>query len=345
MMDDGIADGVTPERYSRQVLFGGIGEAGQRRIGAAHVVLVGCGAIGAASADRLGRAGVGRITVIDRDFVEVSNLQRQTLFTEEDARQRLPKAVAAQRRLRQINSEIAVEPVVADVTARTVARLVGRPDVVVDGSDNFETRFLLNDYCVREGVPWVYGGAVGGEGRAMGIIPGRTACLRCAMEELPTPGSTATCDQAGVLGATTGAVGALQSAAALRILVGGTAESRIVILNVWTGEARSVALSRRSDCAACGRREFPFLDGKAASLATVMCGRRMVQITPAQETTLDLAALAERLRATGEASYNGFLLTVKEGELEMTLFPDGRALVKGTEAEAKARAFYARVMG
>ena len=334
---------MSGDRYSRQVLFSGIGEAGQRKIGAAHAVIVGCGAIGGASAERLARAGVGRLTLIDRDFIELSNLQRQSLFTEEDARQRMPKAVAAQRRLRQINSEIVIEPRVGDVTARTIGRLVGRPDVVVDGADNFETRFLLNDYCVREGVPWVYGGAVAGEGRAMAIVPGRTACLRCAMEEPPAAGRLATCDQVGILGAATGAVGALQSAAALRILTGDApAESRLIILDVWTGEARSVALSRRADCAACGKREFAFLNGAAMLASTVLCGRNMVQITPATETKLDLQALAAKSK---EGTCNGFLLTVKEGDLEMTVFPDGRALIRGTQDEAAARAMYARVLG
>jgi adenylyltransferase/sulfurtransferase len=333
---------VSEGRYSRQALFRGIGEAGQRRIAAAHVVIVGCGAIGSTSADRLARAGVGRLTLIDRDFVELSNLQRQTLYTEEDARRRLPKVVAAQRRLGEINSGVAVTAQAADVTARTVARLVGRPEVVVDGTDNFETRFLLNDYCVREGVPWVYGGAVGGEGRAMAVMPGRTACLRCAVDLPPPAGGTPTCDHVGVLGATTGAVGALQSAAALRILVGEGVESRVTVLNVWTGEARSVALQRRADCPACARREFPFLDGRSASCAVTLCGRNLVQITPAADAALDLGALAVRL---GEAEYNGFLLTVREGELEMTIFPDGRALVKGTQDESRARAFYARRMG
>ena len=286
------------------------------------------------------------LTLVDRDFVERSNLQRQSLYTEEDAASRLPKAVAAERRLRAINSEIEIVPLTADVTARTISRLAGRPDVLVDGSDNFETRFLLNDYCVREGIPWVYGGAVGAEARAMALRPGLSACLRCAMEELPPPGSVPTCDHAGVLGGTTGAVGALQSAAALRLLAGDRGwEGRMTSLNVWTGEARSALLARRADCPACGRGLFPFLDGRALPRAVAFCGRNLVQITPPEEARLDLPALAARLRPAGGADYNGFLLTLRDEGLELNLFPDGRALIKGTQDEARARAFYARVMG
>ena len=336
------------ERYSRQVLFGGIGEEGQRRLRGARALVVGCGALGSAQVETLARAGVGRLRIVDRDFVEESNLQRQTMFTERDARERVPKAVAAARRIAEINSDVACEAEVADVNRSNVERLVDACDVVLDGTDNFATRFLVNDACVKHGVPWVYGAAVGSYGVTLTVRPNVTPCLRCVFPEVPAAGTAPTCDTAGVIMPVISIVAAVQVAEALKLLTG-RAESlhgRLMQFDVWRNEWRQINVGARApDCPACGLRRFESLEAEAGDLTTVLCGRNAVQVSPHAATSLDLDALARRLSAAGEVKANEYLVRLRAGGYELTVFKDARAIVRGTDDAAVARTVYARYVG
>lgn len=333
------------ERYSRQILFHGIGEAGQERLLASHAAIVGCGALGTVHAAALARAGVGRLTIIDRDYVEASNLQRQWLFEEADASAALPKAVAAAQRLRAINSSVIADAAVADLTPANIAELLEGAHIVLDGTDNFEARFLLNDYCVSRGVPWIYGAAVGSYGLTMPVLPGRTACLRCVYPEPPGSGQP-TCDTAGVLNAATGAVACMQAGAALRILCGAfpDAAARITTVDVWTGEARQTGPPPRDpECPACALHRYDFLNG-ARRAPVSLCGRNAVQIHE-RSRPLDLAELGRRLSSLGEVRANEFALRFVAAPYELTVFADGRAIIKGTQDVSVARGLYARYVG
>ncbi len=349
---------MTPEqreKYSRQILFEGLGEAGQEKLLASSAVLVGCGALGTASANLLVRAGVGRLRIVDRDFVEASNLQRQTLFEEADAREALPKAVAAERRLRAINSDVRVEGIVEDVTSENAEELLGEFPLIVDGTDNFETRLLLNDAAISMGVPWIYAAAVGSYGVTMAILPGETACLACLLES-PEHGTKAdgavlgaedTCDTAGVLNAAVGVVASIQAAEATKLLAGkvGALNGRLISCDVWTGKFQSIRVARNPDCRACVRRELKYLRGSAQPHIS-MCGRDSVQIHQ-RGRRIDLAELGKRLGATANGSVrrNEHLLRFEAAPYEMTVFADGRAIVKGTHDPAVARSLYARYIG
>lgn len=338
----------TGDRYSRQRLFRPIGDAGQERLRASRATLIGCGALGTHIAQHLVRAGVGLVRICDRDFVEFDNLQRQVLFDEEDARRRMPKAAAAAERLRGANSDVTIEPQVTDVTPANVLELIDGADVVVDGTDNFITRFLLNDVCVREGLPWVYGGCVSSHGMVLAVLPGETPCFTCVVPDLPPPGSTATCDTAGVIGPAVGVVAALQSAEVLKILVGDreAVHRGLTTIDLWTNEFRALRVPRDPSCRACGQRDFRYLESALeAGTTTVLCGRNAVQITPPPGTQLDLAELEQRLAQLGPVRQNPYLLCFRQGELEATLFADGRAVVKGTDEPSAAKAFYARYVG
>ena len=333
------------ERYSRQILFPGIGEEGQERLLDAHAAIAGCGALGSFHAAALARAGAGRITIIDRDYVEPSNLQRQWLFDESDAAQALPKAAAAARALARINSGIEVRPVVADLTPENIADLLAGADVILDGTDNFDTRFLLNDYAVSRGVPWIYGAAVGSYGLTMPVIPGRTACFRCVYPE-PPGGVQPTCETAGILNAAISLVASLQVAAALKILCGKPemVAARITTIDVWEGGIREVNQPAPDpDCPACGRREFPYLEGRRRPPVT-LCGRNAVQVHE-RARPLDLLELQSRLAPLGEVRANPYALRFFTPPYEITVFPDGRAIVKGTADPALARSLYARYIG
>ena len=332
-------------RYAKQVLFSSVGPSGQERIARSTVTLVGLGALGNVIAGQLARAGVGRLRLVDRDFVELSNLQRQTLFDEQDAQQRLPKAIAAAAHLRAANSEVDIEPHVADLTAHNAESLLQGSDLVLDGTDNLETRFLVNDVCVKLGLPWIYGGAVGASGMTMTIVPGLTPCLRCLIDHAPSPGLMPSCDTEGILAATTGVVGSLQVAAALRLLASGKPQEGLLTLDVWEREFHHLGLERRSDCPCCVERRFEYLAGERTSWTTVLCGRNSVQIVPPEEAEISLEALQERLTPIGVTSYNGFLLSLQVGEREIVVFPTGRAIVRGTTDEAEARTLYARYVG
>lgn len=338
-------DRETAERYSRQILFAGIGEQGQQKLLDSSAVVVGCGALGSAAAGLLVRAGVGRVRIVDRDFVELSNLQRQTLFDEADARDSLPKAVAAERKLRAMNSSAAVEGVVADLTPRNALELLTGFSILLDGADNFETRFLLNDAAIRLRVPWIYAAVVAGYGVTMAVEPGHTACLACLVEPGRGAGVEETCDTAGILNSAAALISALQVAAALRRLVSGPPEAaRLLSADVWTGRFQSLAVERNPDCRACVRSDLRYLEGQAQPHIT-MCGRDSVQIHE-RARRLDLPALGRRLeRTAGEVRSNEFLLRFRVAPYEVTVFADGRAIVKGTKDPAVARSLYARYIG
>jgi molybdopterin/thiamine biosynthesis adenylyltransferase len=330
------------DRYSRQILFHGIGEAGQEALLRSHAVIAGCGALGSFQAAALARAGVGRITIVDRDYVEPSNLQRQWLFEEEDAREALPKAVAAERRILRINSTVAVRGIIADLIPTNAEELLDGAGVILDGTDNFETRYLINDFCVSRGIPWIYGGAVGSYGLEMPVIPFRTACLRCVYPDPPT-GVQPTCETAGVLNAIVSAVASLQVADALKILCGRAHLIRALIttIDVWENRIRQIpAPERDPDCPACGRREFTYLEESALPPVT-LCGRNAVQIRGAGRP-IDLAELRARLEPLGDVRANEYVLRLIMAPYEITVFPDGRAIVKGTSDTGVARSLYAR---
>jgi adenylyltransferase/sulfurtransferase len=333
------------ERYSRQILFAGIGEAGQRRLAQARAVIVGCGATGSALAALLARAGVGTLRIIDRDYVEASNLQRQSLFDEADAAASLPKAIAAARKLASFNSEIAIEPEVADLTPENIERLLSGTQLLLDGTDNFETRYLLNDFAVQRGLPWIYCAAVGSYGLTMNILPGETACLACLFPE-PPQGALETCETAGVLGPAVTLVAAAAAAEALKLLAGARAQMRRSLLSwdCWSNQTSALqAGGPRPECRACGRRQFVHLAGEGRPHIT-LCGRNSVQIHE-RRRPLDFAAMSERLRPHGTVRHNEFVLKFWREPYEFTLFPDGRAIIKGTSDLAMARSLYARYIG
>lgn len=336
-------------RYSRQVLFREIGESGQKRLAQGRALVVGCGALGCAIAEILVRAGVGRVRIVDRDLVEETNLQRQILFDEEDARGLLPKAEAAARRLRKINSQVSVEGLVADLTPATISRCAAEMDVLVDGTDNFEARFLLNDWSVREGVPWIYGAAVGSYGVTMNVLPPGGPCLTCIFETAPPPGTSPTCDTAGILASAAIVIASLEAAEAIKLLSGrrDRMSDALTVVDVWDGRFDRLKVSRRVDppCATCVERVFPHLAGSLTSQTTTLCGRNSVQVSPPAAARLDLAEIASRLAAVGSVVQNRFLVRARLEGFELTVFADGRAIVSGTQERDRARAIYARYVG
>ncbi len=333
-------------RYSRQELFAGIGPEGQARLRSSRVLVVGAGALGSALAETMTRAGVGALTVVDRDYVEESNLQRQSLYDEEDARAGLPKAAAAEKRLRALNSDVEVRGIVADVGPEDAEALVKGQTLVLDGTDNFDTRFLLNDVCVRGGVPWVYGACVGSYGLALLVRPGISPCLRCVLETRPAPGSGATCDTAGVLAPIVQVVAGIQAGEALKVLAGRTEAvlKGLVSVDLWTGTFEVLDLSGRAPwCPACTEGRFEYAE--KARTTDVLCGRDAVQIRPAAATNVDLDGLAQRLRAVGEVVSNDYLVRFRARGTEIVVFGDGRAIVKGVRDAGEARSVFARYVG
>jgi molybdopterin-synthase adenylyltransferase len=337
-----------PDRYSRQVLFSGIGQEGQARIIASKVVLVGCGALGSVQASLLTRAGVGFLRIIDRDFVEESNLQRQILFDEEDARAVLPKAIAAQIKLRAANSLASIEGVVEDVTASNIERLVGGFDLIVDATDNFDVRFLLNDFAIKTAIPWIYGACVGSYGITFPILPGETACLRCIIENPPAPGFSPSCDTAGIIGPIASIIASFQAAEALKILSGQKhlVNRRISSFDLWSNQRDMVSLpAPQPQCPCCGLHDFSYLDGKLGTNAAVLCGRNSVQIRRNDEANFNLEDIARKLSPECILKNNNFLLRASIGNYELTVFPDGRAIISGTSNLALAKSLYARYIG
>ncbi len=338
------------DRYVRQERFFPIGREGQRRLAATHVVQVGCGALGSASAELLTRAGVGHLTLIDRDYVELHNLQRQSLFSEDDVAEHLPKAAAAARRLGAINDEVEIRTEITDLHAGNAERLLAGADIILDGTDNFETRYLINDVAVKHGIPWVYGGVISSGGSTMTIRPGETPCLRCVFPDAPEPGSAPTCDTAGVIGPAVQTVASIQAAEAMKLAVGDLAATNRALLSfdVWSLDVQRVPLPERDpDCPTCGRRQFSFLDSTRPSQTTQLCGHDAVQVLVTPAPTLNLRALAERLRPLGTVMVNRFLLRFDDPVTgrQITVFPDGRAIVQGTTDAIEARSLYAKYIG
>jgi len=335
-------------RYSRQILFPEIKRDGQRKLLSSKILLVGCGALGAAHAETLARAGVRNIRIVDRDFVEFSNLQRQSLFSETDASMRLPKAIAAKNRLLEINSEIKVEAIVTDVNYSNIENLIKDCDLILDGTDNFQTRFLLNDACVKHSKTWIYGAAVSSYGVTMTIIPQKSPCLRCIFEEIPDAGSSPTCDTAGVIQPIISIVSAVQTTEAIKILIGKkeSLHQSLMQIDVWQNDWRKIKLGApNADCKTCGQRNFEFLEAENVEFSAVLCGRDAVQISPPAQTNLDLPALAQKLETLGAVKQNEYLLRLKYDEFELTVFRDARMIVRGTDDVSVARSIYARLIG
>jgi adenylyltransferase/sulfurtransferase len=336
------------DRYSRQILFQPFGPEGQRRLSNSRAVIIGCGALGSAQAESLARAGIGNLRIVDRDFVEFSNLQRQTMFTEADATNRLPKAIAAASHIREVNSDISVEPEIADVNYSNVERLIDGCDILIDGTDNFATRYLINDACVKHNVNWIYGAAVGSYGVTMTVRPTITPCLRCVFPEPPPAASAPTCDTAGVIMPIINIVAAVQVSEALKLLTGHVEElhQSLMQFDVWRNEWRRISIGQPlGDCRTCKRHEFATLAADRAHSAAVLCGRHAVQVSPSQPARINLKTLGERLAAAGEVKLNDYLLRFRTGEFEMTVFQDARSIIRGTDDLATARSLYAKFVG
>lgn len=337
------------ERYSRQELFSPIGREGQRRIAASHVLIVGAGALGTGAAESLVRAGVGKLTIVDRDYVEFSNLQRQQLYSEDDARARLPKAVAARNRLARINSEVSIHAEVMDVTAADLSAFPADPDLIIDATDNFDTRMLINDYAQKNGIPWIYGACVGSYGLTFTVIPGVTPCLNCLLGQVPVGGET--CDTVGIIGPAVQMVVAYQTAEALKLLVGDwkSLRGKLTSFDLWSNQqaAIDVAGLRKEDCPSCGnRRTFPYLSAANHAQTAVLCGRDTVQIRPPAPVKRDLQQLGRTLAANGHrVEQNAFLLTFHADGHRLVIFADGRVLVHGTKDISQAKKLYYRYLG
>jgi molybdopterin-synthase adenylyltransferase len=335
-------------RYSRQELFSAIGKEGQARLSGSRVLILGCGALGSTQAEMLARAGVGYIKVVDRDFVDLSNLQRQSMYTEQDVIDHLPKAIACVRRISEINSEIKSEALVLDVNSSNIESIIEGVDLVIDGTDNFSTRYLLNEACVKHGINWIYGAAVGSYGLTMTIRPEKSPCLRCVFETVPAPGSGPTCDTSGVIMPIISTVAGLQIAEAFKLLTNDhqSLHNSIIHIDLWKNSFRTILLNRPlADCSVCVNKEFENLKVTSEDLTTLLCGRNACQITPTLPKRIDLNELAQRLSSAGRVKSNGYLVRLDIGEYELTIFSDGRAIIGGTDQVAVARSLYSKYIG
>ena len=334
------------ERYSRQLLVPGVGKSGQEKLLRSKAVVIGCGALGTVIANNLVRAGVGYVRVVDRDYVELDNLQRQILFDEDDVEKGRPKALAAADKLRKINSSVTVDAEVKDVNRKNIEELIKGMDVVLDGTDNFETRFLINDACFKHETPWIYGAVLSSYGMTMSFIPGVTPCFRCVVSPLPPPGSTQTCDTVGVLNGVSSCIGSIQSTEAVRILLGDkSSDQSLLIIDLMKRSFEKLPVKRRGDCPTCVAGQFEYLDRKGPLEPIELCGREMMQFTPPQKMEVSLEFLKEKLAKLGDVSYVGSLLQFKIGNYELIVFPDGRAFIKGTTDKKLARSLYTRYIG
>lgn len=340
------------DRYSRQTRFPQLGEDGQRRLLGSRVLLCGCGALGTVLAETLTRAGVGFLRIVDRDFVEFSNLQRQVLFDENDIAEQLPKSIAAARKLAIINSDVTIEPIVADIDYTNIRGLAEGVDLILDGTDNFEIRFLINDVSLELNIPWVYAGCISSHGQSMPIFPNETACLRCLIDSPPDAGSTETCDTAGILGPTVNVIASMQAMTAIKILAGRRQDVALslTMIDVWDGTMRQMSVEKLRDngnCEACKLGKRVWLSGEHGSQTTLLCGRNAVQIRPLERANISLPEMADKLRSVGQLSVNAFLLRLKltDPDYELTLFRDGRAIIKGTSDLGVAKALYSRYIG
>lgn len=338
------------ERYTRQAAFYGIGEAGQQKLANSRVMILGCGGLGSASASILARAGVGYLKIVDRDFLELNNLQRQILYEEHDVKEGLPKPIAAQRRINRINSTIHIDPIMDDVNRFNIEQLISDVDLVIDAADNFETRFLLNEACVKHNRTWIYGAAIESYGLTMNIIPGKTACLRCVMDNIPQPGSTPTCETVGVLASIVFIIASIQCAEAIKILIDKQDEINkgLVSIDVWQNIYQIIDITKekiQKSCPVCNQRKFDFLEGKQGSAFTSLCGRNAVQILPFKSIQVDLASLAIKLSNLGIVKVNEYLIRFEIDGFELAIFPDGRMIVKGTTDTGIARSLYSKYIG
>ncbi len=339
------------QRYIRQMRYAPFGVEGQRQLAQSRVLICGCGALGSVLANTLARAGVGFLRIVDRDFLEWNNLQRQVLYTEQDVLSGIPKAIAAKNHLEQINSEINIEAVVTNVSAGNIGEMIDSVDCIVDGTDNFETRFLLNDAAIKHNIPWVYGGCIGSEGQTMTILPGETPCLHCLMQNgPPPPGTTPTCDSAGILSPIINIIASLQALEVMKIVSGNRDKtSRVLqIYDIWENQVRQVKLTQLREngaCPTCQERQFNWLTGKHGSQSAILCGRNAVQLSFSGESEINLEQLRVKLSGLGTVESNPFLLRAIINEFEITVFADGRAIIKGTENESVARNVYAKYIG
>ena len=338
-------------RYARQIRFPNIGVQGQKQLGESAALIVGCGALGSVIANTLARSGVGHLRIVDRDFLEVSNLQRQVLYDEADVASGLPKAIAAANKLNRINSEIKVEPIVADVEASNIESFCEGVDVILDGSDNFEIRFLINDVAVKHSIPWIYGGCLGADGQTMTILPGETACLNCLMlDGPPPPGTTPTCDSFGILAPIINVIASIEANEAIKILSGNrdAISRKLTVISLWENTMRQMDLSKLRDqvnCPTCQQHQFDWLNGDRGSHSAVLCGRNAVQLSFPERQSIELTELKQRLEDLGQVELNQYLLRFHVDAFVMTVFPDGRAIVSGTEEIAIARKLYAQYLG
>ncbi len=331
-------------------MFSEIGVQGQKKLASSRILICGCGALGSVLSNILTRSGIGFIRLVDRDFIETDNLQRQALYDEQDVHDNLPKAEAAARKLRRINSSISIEPVIANIDHTNIRKLVDRIDLIVDGTDNFETRFLINDISIEKDIPWIFSGCIGSQGQTMNIIPGRTPCLSCLMETIPPPGIQATCETAGILAAAVQMIASVASAEALKILTGqwNALNPYLTRIDVWKNHLQQIALQELHDeghCRTCTERVFPWLEGTHGYQMAILCGRNAIQITPKHSVSLSFENLAAVLGNLGKVTYNPFMLRFRIQDYGITLFPDGRAIIQGTDNEELARRLYAQYLG
>ncbi len=328
-------------RYSRQILLSQIGEKGQKMLEKSKVAIIGCGALGSSIAEHLTRAGVGTILIVDRDFVELDNLQRQHLFTEADVGE--PKAVTAEEKLRAINSEIEIKGLVEDVNHTNAEHLIKGRDIVLDGTDNLNVRFLMNDACIKHSIPWIYGACVSVHGMSMIMLPDGP-CLRCLLPQIPAPGSVPSCDTVGIINTLPSVVAAIESTEAMKFLVGDSLDSHLMIIDVWEKDFRTIEISQRKDCPCCVNHDFKYLENPLEKV-TVLCGRDAVQVNPFKKGDISLKELAERLKPLGNVKETPYILFFSTGSIALSIFCDGRAIVKGTNDEKKAKSLYAKYVG
>lgn len=333
-------------RYSRQTVFPKIGADGQQKLLSSRVAIIGIGALGTVIANNLCRSGIGFLRLIDRDYVELSNLQRQTLFNEQDVAEQMPKAVAAYNHLSKVNSEIALDPVVADINSSNIEELIKDADLVLDGSDNAEVRHLMNEACHKLKIPWVYGAVLGSLGMTMNILYGDRPCFRCFQPHIPAPGSYPTCSTAGVLNMITGIIASIESAEAIKILIGSPDVSKkLSIIDVWENTAEHLIINQAPDCPICGRGNYELLGQSKGAYSTSLCGRDSIQIVPGIPASIDFALMAEKLKMAGTVKFNRFMLNFDDGRIAFNLFADGRAIIKNAKDDMAAKSVYSEYIG
>lgn len=334
------------QRYSRQTVFAGIGVEGQKKLLCSRVALIGVGATGTVIANNLCRSGAGALRLIDRDYVELSNLQRQTLYTEEDVKRRTPKAVAACEHLKKVNSEIEMDPICADVNSSNIESLIADADLVLDGSDNLEVRYLINEACVKQDKPWIYAGALAGTGMTVNILPGKAPCLHCLFPNLSMTGTGQTCSTAGVVNGITGVIASIASVEAIKILIKSpNVRKSLLYFDIWNNDFNEIEVQRDPDCPVCERHEYKLLGRLSGSYTTSLCGRDSVQIVPNMATEIDFEQLAQKLGKAGSVQYNKFMLQFSDGKVDFNIFPDGRAIINKVKDPNTARSVYSEYIG